>query len=314
MDAHVRQILEKQHYKVVGQNGAVKLCHWTREQLLHDRGCYKADFYGIASHRCMQMTPVADHCNVKCLFCWRSHTLDSYAAHERDPPVDLLEGALQAQQEIVSGFKGDARCDIGEWLEARQPRHVAISLAGEPTLYPHLGEFIAECHRRGITTFLVTNGTLPAVLERLDPLPTQLYVTVAAPNEEIYQRVVVPKTRQEWKNLQRTLELLPSLDTRTVIRHTLVQGLNLGWEEEYAALDAIAEPWFIEPKGYVNVGESKQRLTMDHMPSHEAVRGFARRLAGHLGLEILAEREDSRVVLIGDPARPRFVTAPGPLT
>jgi tRNA wybutosine-synthesizing protein 1 len=97
-----------------------------------------------------------------------------------------------------------------------------------------------------------------------------------------------------------TLELLPSLSTRTVIRHTLVKDWNMGWEEDYARLDELADPIFIEPKGYVFVGDSRTRMTMDNMPSHAAIREFSERLAKRLSLELLGEREDSRVVLIGE--------------
>ena len=166
-------------------------------------------------------------------------------------------------------------------------------------MYPYLGEFIEECHRRSMTTFLVTNGTFPDVLEHLDPLPTQLYVTVAAPNEEIYRSVCAPRIPDGWRRLMRTLELLPSLDTRTVIRHTLVQGLNMNGVDGYAALDRIAEPTFVEPKGFVFVGDARKRLTIDNMPSHERVADFGRELGALLGLELLKEKRDSRVVLLG---------------
>jgi tRNA wybutosine-synthesizing protein 1 len=96
------------------------------------------------------------------------------------------------------------------------------------------------------------------------------------------------------------LEILPSLDTRTVIRHTLVQELNLGWEEEYAKLDRIADPTFIEPKGFVFVGDSRKRMSIDNMPSHARVTEFGLKLAGLLGIELLKEKPDSRVVLLGD--------------
>lgn len=101
---------------------------------------------------------------------------------------------------MVSGFGGDPRCSKEMWLEAREPKQVAISLSGEPTLYPMLGDFIELCKRRGMTTFLVTNGTTPEILEKLDPLPTQLYVTVAAPNEEVYKRICVPRIPDGWEN------------------------------------------------------------------------------------------------------------------
>jgi len=214
-------------------------------------------------------------------------------------PEELLEKCIQEHRLLVSGFKGDQRCDARLWNEARQPNQVAISLSGEPTLYPLLGDFIDLCKRRGMTTFLVTNGSIPKALEQLDPLPTQLYVTVAAPNKEIFERLCVPQSARSWDNLLETLRLLPSLSTRTVVRHTLVSGWNMGWENDYAKLDALANPMFIEPKGYVFVGDSRTRMNIGHMPSHEAVREFSRRLSERLSLDLLAESEDSRVVLIG---------------
>jgi len=214
-------------------------------------------------------------------------------------PEALLDGCIEEQRSLVSGFKGDGRCDPATWEEARSPNQVAISLSGEPTLYPKLGEFIALCKRRGMTTFLVTNGSVPKALDRLDVMPTQLYVTIAAPNKELYERLCVPQFPRAWENLMETLELLPSLGARTVIRHTLVRGWNLGWEDEYAKLDEVAAANFIEPKGYVFVGDSRTRMTADNMPSHSSVREFSARLADRLSLDILAEREDSRVVLVG---------------
>lgn len=166
-------------------------------------------------------------------------------------------------------------------------------------MYPYLGELIAECRRRGLSTFLVTNGTFPEVLEGLDPLPSQLYVTVAAPNETIYKEICQPRIPDGWHRLMRTLELLPSLGTRTVIRHTLVQGFNMGHEDEYARLDRIADPTFIEPKGFVFVGDSRKRMSMDNMPSHHSVKEFGLRLGDLLGMCLLKERPDSRVVLLG---------------
>jgi len=299
MDARTREHLEKQQYRIVGDNGAVKLCHWMRQKLLFGRPCYKEEFYGIQSHRCLQMTPDVNVCNHRCLFCWRFHGMTGYEAQSRLEPEDLLEGCLNEQRLLVSGFKGDERCDPSLWEEARLPNQVAISLSGEPTLYPDLGEFIALCKRRGMTTFLVTNGSVPKALEALDTLPSQLYVTVAAPNREVYERLCVPQFPSAWDNLMETLKILPSLGTRTVIRHTLVGGWNLGWEDEYARLDEMASPFLIEPKGYVFVGDSRTRMTWDNMPSHAAVREFAQRLADRLSLEILAEREDSRVAVVG---------------
>jgi tRNA wybutosine-synthesizing protein 1 len=299
LDERTREHLEKQQYRIVGGTGAVKLCHWMRQKLIYGRPCYKEEFYGIESHRCLQMTPAVNVCNHRCLFCWRYHGMTGFDEAGYPEPEQLLDGCLREQKLLVSGFHGDARCDPELWKEARAPNQVAISLSGEPTLYPELGEFIALCKRKGMTTFLVTNGSVPKALAELSTLPTQLYVTLAAPNKELYERLCVPQFPRAWENLMETLELLPSLDTRTVVRHTLVKDWNLGWEDEYARLDEVANPTFIEPKGYVFVGDSRTRMTVDNMPSHSAVREFSSKIADILSLEILADREDSRVVLVG---------------
>lgn len=300
MDPNVKEHLVRQQYRLVGESGAVKLCHWMRQKLIYGRPCYKEEFYGIQSHRCLQMTPAVNVCNYRCLFCWRFHGMTGFDQSGYPEPEELLEKCLAEQRLLVSGFKGDERCVPELWKEARSPNQVAISLSGEPTLYPELGEFIGLCKRKGMTTFLVTNGSVPKAIENLSTMPTQLYVTVAAPNEDLFKRLCVPQFPSAWSNLMKTLEILPSLSTRTVIRHTLVKDWNMGWEEDYARLDELADPIFIEPKGYVFVGDSRTRMTMDNMPSHASIREFSARLAKRLSLELLGEREDSRVVLIGD--------------
>jgi tRNA wybutosine-synthesizing protein 1 len=150
-----------------------------------------------------------------------------------------------------------------------------------------------------MTTFLVTNGTYPERLESLDELPTQIYVTVAAPNKEIYKKVCRPKINDGWERLMQTLDLFPSLDTRTVIRHTLVKDLNFGWVEEYGELDKRADPDLIEPKGYVFVGASRHRLSLTSMPSFDEIKDFSSRLGDITGMSIIRERPDSRVLLLG---------------
>ena len=301
MDSQKQEVLERQGYRIVGEHSGVKLCHWTKASLTKGVGCYKQTFYGIESHRCLQMTPTVDACNLACQFCWRTQEWGSDSMLLADDPGLIVEDSIRAQRELLSGFKGNPNVTRERFLEAWHPTNVAISLTGEPTLYRRLGEMIDEFKRRNMSTFLVTNGTTPAALRRMQTegrLPTQLYVTVAAPNEEIYQRLMVPKSGNEWRKLRETLALLPSLPTRTVIRHTLVEGWNLGWEDEYADLDHIAKPMFIECKGYSFVGESRLRLEAENVPSHASIRTFAERLANRIGYRVAAEREDSRVVLL----------------
>lgn len=300
MNEEILKILRKQRYAIVGKHSGVKLCHWLRQSLLHNRVCYKQKFYGIESHRCLQLTTAINHCTQNCLFCWRYQGFTELTIEDPDDPEFILEEAIKAQRRLITGYKGDPRVDINKWKEANEPRHIACSLTGEPTIYPRLGEFFEIAHRKGMTTFLVTNGTNPEVLENLDPLPTQLYVSMVAPSEDIYKKLCRPMIRKGWERLQKTLEILPSLDTRIVIRHTLVDGWNMKDEyiKEFAKLDEKADPLFIEPKAYMFVGYSRKRLTIDNMPSFEKIKEFGKKLSQELGYHYLSESRDSRVVLL----------------
>jgi tRNA wybutosine-synthesizing protein 1 len=313
----LESVLRKQGYGVAGEHVGVKLCHWTKEDLRGDRHCYKGDFYGIESRGCMQMTPVVDYCNFTCLYCWRSQSFDidiNAAGHRWDEPEAVLDGALREQRRLLVGYKGHPTVPTEKWVESQSPKHVAISLNGEPTFYPHLGEFIRLCHRRGMTTFLVTNGSRPDVLRNLDPLPTQLYVSVDAPNEDVFNRLCVPIGGGAWEKLEETIDLLPSLDCRVVHRHTLVKGWNMEKEkrhiEEYAALDRRGDPDFVECKGYVFVGYSRERMTIENMPSHDDILDFSRTLAPLIGYTNEADKRDSRVALLMKPGTKRFLDLP----
>ncbi|MHA2434152.1 MAG: 4-demethylwyosine synthase TYW1, partial [Candidatus Thorarchaeota archaeon] len=71
MPTELRDKLKRQGYHLLGQRGAFKACQWQRKSLLSGDACYKERFYGIESHRCLQMTPVVDKCTQNCDFCWR---------------------------------------------------------------------------------------------------------------------------------------------------------------------------------------------------------------------------------------------------
>jgi tRNA wybutosine-synthesizing protein 1 len=306
MRPELEKILKKQHYAIVGNHSAVKLCHWMRQSLLFKRECYKQTFYGIKTHRCLQMTPSINQCNHMCLFCWRHQGFTEKEFEKVDDPTFILDSAIESQRKLITGFKGDERCDLKKWEEANNPNMLACSLSGEPTLYPYLSDFFAECHKRNITTFLVTNGTNPEALEKMDTLPKQLYVSIVAPNKEVYKKICSPLISDGWERINKTLELIPSLNTRTVIRNTLVQEWNIDekYIQEYAKLISKANPMFIEPKGYVFVGYSRKRMTIKNMPSHENIRDFANKLAEETGYNFLMEKSDSRVVLLSNKLKP----------
>ncbi len=301
--------LKKQKYHLIGHHSAVKGCKWLHESIVHGRTCYKAKFYGIKSHQCIQMSPAVLYCTQQCLFCWRAQNSDlqikwnETTPHIWDEPESIVKGSLRAQERILSGYKGNPHADLQKLREAQMARHVAISLAGEPTLYEPLGELIREFHRKRFTTFLVTNGTNPKRLEELKEEPTQLYVSVCAPNQDVFERICRPQIDNAWAKLNDTLELLPSFDCPTVIRMTLVKDMNMENVEEYAKIVKKAEPTYVETKAYMHVGFSNLRLTFERMPSHKDICKFASELSLETGYNILDESSDSRVVLLSKRER-----------
>lgn len=298
--------LRKAGYVFAGPNehSAVKVCLWARRALKNEGSCYKQKFYGINSHRCLQMTPAMPACDQRCVFCWRDTSLFSNDWPEEiivDEPARIIEDCVQGQRKLLTGFKGNEKADKQKWLEAQEPNQAAISLDGEPAMYPLLSGLVAEFHSRGFTTFIVTNGTRPEALRKLAAegnLPTQLYVSLCAPDEDTYDKTSLPVSPDNWRLLNETLALLPSLDTRKAIRITLVKGLNDSNPEAYARLIKKSQADFVECKSYMAVGYSRERLGPDYMLSHDEVRAFAKALAEASGYLVADEQVESRVVLL----------------
>ncbi|MFW9832302.1 MAG: 4-demethylwyosine synthase TYW1 [Candidatus Thorarchaeota archaeon] len=308
--------LKKQNYHLVGKHSAVKRCKWLYEALIHDRPCYKQKFYGIKSHQCIQMTPALFYCTQQCLFCWRAQSGDLQIKWDEmklpnwDSAEEIAQGSLKAQNAILSGYSGNPKTNWKKFTEALTPRHVAISLTGEPTLYEPLGELIRTFHNRGFTTFLVSNGTMPNELAELNEEPTQLYVSVCAPNEKVFRRVCRPHFPNAWTKLNETLCFLPSFRCPTVIRMTLVKGLNMETVDGYAELVEKANPTYIEAKAYMHIGFSGFRLDYKSMPAHVEVYDFVARLAKRTGYRIIDESAESRVVLLSKLEKPIRLGSP----
>ena len=302
--------LRKQKYHIIGNHSAVKRCKWLYESIVNNRPCYKQKFYGIQSHRCIQMTPSLYSCTQQCLFCWRAQSgdmqdkWDEMTNPSTDEPKQIVEGCFEAQEKIVSGYKGNQKADWRKFQEAQRPNQVAISLTGEPTLYKHLGELIDLLHQKGLTTFLVTNGNLPSKLSELNNEPTQLYVSLCAPNEQVFKKVCRPQFPTAWTKLNETLELLKSFRCPTAIRMTMVKEHNMDLLDEYARLVEKANPTYIEAKAYMHIGFSNLRLGFNHMPMHEEVKQFANQLAIKTGYKIINEAPESRVVLLSKLDKP----------
>ncbi|MBW2978447.1 4-demethylwyosine synthase TYW1 [Candidatus Woesearchaeota archaeon] len=299
----LRRLLEKQHYRFIGNHSAIKICTWTKKSLLDQGVCYKEKFYGIKSHQCCQISTTLGHCQNRCILCWRpvEYTEGIKIKKPLGDPKQLIEKAIKAQQKLLNGFPGNEKINLTKFKEAQTPNQFAISLSGEPLLYPKLGELIKEIHKRKATSFIVSNGLLPEALTKLKPLPTQLYISIDAPNEKLFKKVDRPTIKNAWKKLNKSLNILKELKskTRTVLRITLLKNLNMIEPENYAKLIKKADPIFVEVKAYMFVGYSMQRLSIQNMPRHHEVKAFTEKIIKYLpNYKIKDEKKESRVVLL----------------
>ena len=293
--------LESSGYRFVGSHNhaAAKICHWTKQSIL-DRGvCYTEKFYGIESHRCLQMAPAVPNCQQKCEFCWRdlSYTQTQWDG-EYDDPKTIIDEAIEAQNNLLCGFFGNDKANKEKLEESKTPTNAAISLAGEPMLYPEIDELIAEFNRRNFTTFVVSNGQCVDKLKNLENEPYQLYLSLDAPTKKIYNEVCQPQISEGWDNLNQSLDTLASFNSRTCIRTTCVKGRNMINPEKYGELIKKSNPDFVEIKAYMCVGSSRYRLTPDNMPTFDEVKSFAQKIGENCGKKIVNESEVSRVVLL----------------
>jgi tRNA wybutosine-synthesizing protein 1 len=323
LDKNVKESLEKQHYKIVGKNehSAVQVCRWTKKSLRDEGVCYKEKFYGIKSHLCCQMTPSL-YCPNKCVHCWRAieYTTGDRMPGKIDSPSEIIEGCIEAQRKLLEGFNIDvkskkkqlSRADQKKLKEAQEPMQFAISLSGEPTVYPHVGELISELRKRGKTSFLVTNGLYPEKLKELqkkNQLPTQLYISINTSNEELYNKFHRSTIKNAWSKLNETLTLLPKLKgkTRTVFRMNLVKDLNMFPQQakEYAQLIKKSSPMFVEIKGFMSVGFARERLGYERMPTNKEMEDFITILLkelkniGEKDYRLLDSHEFSRAYVLG---------------
>jgi len=300
------ETLKKQSYGIVGKHSIVDICNWTKNSLRNRGHCYKQKFYGIQSHRCCEVSP-SIFCQNKCVHCWRAIELSEnkkIKLKECDDPEELIEKWIEARNKLLIGFNGNSFTKKKKYEEALDPSHFAISLIGEPTIYPKLGKLIKILRKRGKTSFIVTNGLDPAALKKLakeNALPTQLYVSMNAGNKDLFDRWHRSSEKNAWKKYNQTLELFSSLKTRRVVRMTLVRDLNMSEKDilEFSNLIKKAKPDFVEVKAFISVGYARYRMGYEKMPSHAEIKVFAKKLAKLLGYKVLGEYRVSRIVLIG---------------
>ncbi len=304
-----KQELTKQQYRLVGEHSAVKTCGWTKNMIKGIGGCYKLKFYGVMSNQCLQMT-TSISCANRCTFCWRGYKAPVSKDWQWaiDEPEKIIEGALLEHKQLLFGFKGNPKINRAAYLNSETVKHVALSLTGEPIMYPRLNELLDKFHARGISTFLVTNAQYPEKIRSMKPI-TQLYISVDAPTKDLLKNVDKPLFKDYWERLLESLDVLAQKKQRTCIRLTIVKGINDVDLEKYAELIHRGNPDFLEIKSYMFVGASMERLQRENMPDHEYIVEFSKKLVAFLPeYEICSEHVPSRVVML---AKKKFKHADG---
>jgi len=291
--------LEKQGYRLTGNHSSIKVCEWTKKSLRDEAICYKEKFYDTKCHLCVQMTPSVDVCTHRCLWCWRyiDHTKPKWQGKIDDPKV-MVEECIKANAKYLEGFGGSKKTNFKKYKERLKPQQFAISLTGEPCMYPKLPALILELKKKKINSFLVTNGTQPTMLKKLiKAQPTQLYITLPAPDKTTYEKVCRPLIKNSWTKILKSLSLMSKFK-RNVIRLTLVKDVNMIKPELYAKLIKKYQPRNVELKGYVHVGYSQKRLKKTNMPYHKEIKEFAKIICKQTNYKIIDEKLESKVVLL----------------
>jgi len=186
-----------------------------------------------------------------------------FSIQTRDEVEELLNRVLTHPEDIMKAHN-----------EAITPNHAAISLDGEPLLYPELDGLVREFRKRDMSTFIVTNGTLPNKIETLNSLPSQLYITLPACTQQMYKKICRPMVKNGWERLMDSLNLINSLSCRTVVRLTAIKDLNINDNviKDYIKIIEKANPNFFEIKGFTL--QAKALLIKERLKSDKQVQDF----------------------------------------
>ena len=301
-----RASLTKSGYKIIGSHSAVKLCRWTKAMLRGRGGCYKHTFYGISSYQCMELTPSLA-CANKCVFCWRHHRnpVGTNWRWAMDNADFIVERACEQHRGMIKQLRGMPGVIPSRFQDAMNIRHCALSLVGEPIIYPEINAFLGHLHDKAISTFMVTNAQFPEQMESLVPV-TQLYVSIDAPNKEALAEVDRPIFKDFWQRFLDSIDVLRAKGQRTVFRLTLVKGFNMTDVDEYCELIRRGRPQLIEIKGVTFCGGGADNpLTMKNVPWHEEVISFCKAISDGMDgeYEIACEHEHSCCVLLAEASK-----------
>lgn len=299
-DEAIREKLKKQQYGLIGKYSAIKVCEWQKKDLRGEGACYKSKFYGVPTHRCIQLSTTLNFCDNMCTYCWRDMAdTKGNVMPDCDDPAFVVEEALKQQQKMLMGFKGNPKVSKEKFAETEIPAHFAISLTGEPTLYPKLPELIEETKKLHCSSFVVTNGLHVDVLKKIKP--TQLYISLDATNKDDFFRITACKFKDGWDRLLESLDYISTLtDVRTVLRITVIKSKNMRDSDKQGFADLIkrANPKFVEVKSFMHIGSSQSRLEVKDQLYFDELSEFAKEIGALCGYSVVDEHAQSKVLLL----------------
>ena len=152
-----------------------------------------------------------------------------------------------------------------------------------------------------MTVFIVTNGTMPDKIKELyekNAEPDNLSISVYATNKEDYKKITNSKIENEFEKVKETLSLMKYFKhSRTIMRTTLVKGLNDNNAKGFSDLINQYNPKFVQLKGYSWLGESKKRLKLSNMPTMKEIENYAEIIEKETNYIIKLKDKISRVII-----------------
>ena len=139
-----------------------------------------------------------------------------------------------------------------------------------------------------------------------DALPTQLYLSTNAADYESFKKINRPRYEDSWERWNSSLEMLKELDTRTVLRITLIRDYNTTDEmiPAFASMIRDASPHFIEIKSYMHIGRYTNRLARENMLELDEVMHFSSELVRQSKIfSVMDQSHISRIVVLQNQER-----------
>lgn len=139
------------------------------------------------------MIHIAEHCNVRCEFCWH-HSF-------------LRKNPLRPQRMETSTV-----LNMIQELALMGTTDITLSANGEPTIHPGFPEIVKSIKNAGMKLKVITNLSLltPPIAKALAKT-NLLVVNLAAIDEHSYQSIYAPKGKTTFANIQRNIKAMARL-------------------------------------------------------------------------------------------------------